>query len=557
MEEALAQSNDPFASKLELVDDDGSVPEVLAQIVDDQDMAEDDDGEEGEDDEDDASAPAFLASTVAEGTFIPPQAPGLSIAPTESGGGFRVRLTLSVSAAGAQLPPGLDIEDCGVCSFCLDKPKYGGPGTKRQKCERKQQEAEYASESRNPRVWCGLHLITEHQMLQMKEISKLPLPEPLTKAIEDGPLPLVWAFKRKRRARTLPPAFVLMYYCEDRVPLDRTHLASSRQRYFKNARGDVGSSSEKGPAPRKPRTARRPPANYTNDDGARTHGASPLAVAPVQMTDPSVAHWQAVPGAACPVVYGQPVAAAPPMYAQPQYISPAAAYPQPPMYATQPVVYSAPQPQQLPMPGQQLVYSPPPPQSSDPPPAGRRGRKRALGEQLAPTGGTYYVPPANQGHYYEQSSSPVGASVVQIHPQEAHSSSMSSVPQPQASSAEQMQDETDSFFADPVGEQPQEAAARGGRGAKRSRKGSSKAAPAAAQSAPKSVAPGTPPADSNAMSNKTLELMLSRLQGQLPPATYQKVIALVRDVQTRRMSLSRSEFLQHFQAICAGAQKPQ
>ena len=60
----------------------------------------------------------------------------------------------------------------------------------------------------------------------------------------------------------------------------------------------------------------------------------------------------------------------------------------------------------------------------------------------------------------------------------------------------------------------------------------------------------------SAMSNKTLELMLGRLQGQLPPQTYEKVIELVRDVQTRRMSLSRSEFLQHFQAICAGAPKP-
>ena len=26
-------------------------------------------------------------------------------------------------------------EDCGECDFCLDKPKFGGPGTKKQKCE--------------------------------------------------------------------------------------------------------------------------------------------------------------------------------------------------------------------------------------------------------------------------------------------------------------------------------------------------------------------------------------------------------------------------------------
>ena len=62
--------------------------------------------------------------------------------------------------------------------------------------------------------------------------------------------------------------------------------------------------------------------------------------------------------------------------------------------------------------------------------------------------------------------------------------------------------------------------------------------------------------NSAAMSNKTLETMLGRLQGQLPAATYEQVINLVRKVQTRQMSLSRSEFLQHFQAICAGAPKP-
>ena len=36
--------------------------------------------------------------------------------------------------------------------------------------------------------------------------------------------------KRKRRARTLPPAYVLMYYCEGRVPLDRSHPAWGEER---------------------------------------------------------------------------------------------------------------------------------------------------------------------------------------------------------------------------------------------------------------------------------------------------------------------------------------
>ena len=61
---------------------------------------------------------------------------------------------------------------------------------------------------------------------------------------------------------------------------------------------------------------------------------------------------------------------------------------------------------------------------------------------------------------------------------------------------------------------------------------------------------------STGMSNKTLDLMLGRLQGQLPVPTYDKVIALVRDVQNRRLCLSRTEFLEHFQAICAGTPKP-
>ena len=31
---------------------------------------------------------------------------------------------------------GLEIADCGTCQYCLDKPRFGGRGTKRQKCAR-------------------------------------------------------------------------------------------------------------------------------------------------------------------------------------------------------------------------------------------------------------------------------------------------------------------------------------------------------------------------------------------------------------------------------------
>ena len=58
-------------------------------------------------------------------------------------------------------------DDCGTCLNCLDKPKFGGPGTKRQKCELKQQEANFAVENREPRIWAKLHLITEQEMMQM------------------------------------------------------------------------------------------------------------------------------------------------------------------------------------------------------------------------------------------------------------------------------------------------------------------------------------------------------------------------------------------------------
>ena len=169
-------------------------PEVMAQIVDDMDQ-------DSAHRQDEAIAAEAYAEATA-GSYIPPRPPTLSVVQRNDGGGFHVRLTLSVSTAGAQIAPGLEIDDCGVCPFCLDKPKYGGPGTKRQKCELKQQEAENALDQRDPHVWCGMHLVSEQEMEQMRQISKLPLPEPLVKAIEQGPLPLVWAFKRKRRANS-------------------------------------------------------------------------------------------------------------------------------------------------------------------------------------------------------------------------------------------------------------------------------------------------------------------------------------------------------------------
>ena len=53
-------------------------------------------------------------------------------------GDFVVKLALTVCSGGHQAAPGLNVADCGVCVFCLDKPKFGGPGTKKKPCKLKQ-----------------------------------------------------------------------------------------------------------------------------------------------------------------------------------------------------------------------------------------------------------------------------------------------------------------------------------------------------------------------------------------------------------------------------------
>ena len=90
-----------------------------------------------------ASSPEQTVAAVAEnGEF--PSAPigdasgGADVSSSSSNDGFHVRLTLTVGATNSRFLPGLEIEDCGMCIFCRDKPKFGGPGTKRQKCELKE-----------------------------------------------------------------------------------------------------------------------------------------------------------------------------------------------------------------------------------------------------------------------------------------------------------------------------------------------------------------------------------------------------------------------------------
>jgi CXXC zinc finger domain len=120
-------------------------------------------------------------------------------------------------------PVALEIHDCGACLYCLDKPRFGGKGTKRQKCVNKKM-----AHVGPIKAWASLRVTSTQELQMVENFSNREPPTELTDAVEqNGPLPLVWAFPRARRARPLPPAYVLMYYCEKRVPLDRRYLFRS------------------------------------------------------------------------------------------------------------------------------------------------------------------------------------------------------------------------------------------------------------------------------------------------------------------------------------------
>lgn len=86
------------------------------------------------------------------------------------------------------------------------------------------------------RVWAAVRPITQQQIKHVEMYEQHPLPQELVDAIQVAPLPLVWGFRRARRARPLPPAYVMMYHCDFRVPLDRTYLAPSLEQRCKGTR---------------------------------------------------------------------------------------------------------------------------------------------------------------------------------------------------------------------------------------------------------------------------------------------------------------------------------
>ena len=119
--------------------------------------------------------------------------------------GFRVRLTLTASSINGEVIPGLAVGDCNRCLFCLDKPKNGGAGTKRQKCILKRTPMDGPM-----RVVATLSIASAEYLAQLDKYASQPPPQELIDAAAAGPLKLVWGLRRAPRARPLPPAYVLM-----------------------------------------------------------------------------------------------------------------------------------------------------------------------------------------------------------------------------------------------------------------------------------------------------------------------------------------------------------
>ena len=460
-------------------------------------------------------------------SYIPPKAPTTTLTLASDNEGVRVRLTLSVTTSGSRIAPGLEMEDCGVCVFCLDKPKYGGPGTKRQKCELKQNEANHAT--RMPagvRVWTTLHIVKQSEYDQIRSFEEMPLPTLVLEAVATkGSLPVVWAYRRKRRARTLPPAYVLMYYCEGRIPLDRSELANSRQRYFENRRNpEAVRCGEKRRNPGATKVAREKRLQYIWEQQQQQQQQQQELIS-ANAWPSSVQHQQ----------HQQ-------QYEHQQYEHQQYEHQQYDQY--------------LPLQHQQQLYDPVPMQvptawvASD------------------PSLPTYYSPaPVVHIHMPPPPPAPPMQSVAMpmyhapVLPSQPLGRRIKKRPSPQATGLALSPDqysmhsptvpgmETESWMLDQHAAQ-HGAPTPGGVSAAPSQRRKRSKPDAAQESASRDNG------ESNAMSNRTLDTMLQRLQGQLPQHTYEQVLELVRDVQVRRRQLSRSEFLECFQAICAGAPQP-
>ena len=224
-------------------------------VQDDWDGVHGEDDDEGGDadvdladvDDDVVVAQSAVVGAGAEGYFPPPPPPPPR-APSGAKGDIRVRLTLTVSRTTSGTVPGLALPpDCGACQYCLDKVRFGGQGTVRKKCLAKQVEARLAEHVPTTHTFASVRAISNDEIDVINHYKAQPLPPLLREAgLRGDALPVVWAFRRKRRARVLPPAYVLMYHCEDRVKLDLSTLHES-QRAHVNGYRTQGSSRQRFP----------------------------------------------------------------------------------------------------------------------------------------------------------------------------------------------------------------------------------------------------------------------------------------------------------------------
>lgn len=94
----------------------------------------------------------------------------------------------------------------------------------------------YRSMSPPPKLKSALKNVRDHAQCKVdcfpsrgKPTSKSKSAAPFTTLtiVAQGPIPLVWGFRRARRARPLPPAYVLMYHCDGKIETDRSLLRKS------------------------------------------------------------------------------------------------------------------------------------------------------------------------------------------------------------------------------------------------------------------------------------------------------------------------------------------
>ena len=99
-------------------------------------------------------------------------------------------LSMTAAFSPAQVCPGgpagqpvaLEIKDCGECTFCLDKPRFGGKGTKRQKCINKK------TPSQGPvQAWASLRITSKQHEALIEQYASQEVRTPMSRSVRPPP----------------------------------------------------------------------------------------------------------------------------------------------------------------------------------------------------------------------------------------------------------------------------------------------------------------------------------------------------------------------------------